>query len=457
MNLANLNLCLYWKIKINATPHLSLGFFLSLKKIIMRLKILLLLFPLFGFSQGYTSYFTGNSINITTTPTFGICLMGGATESNQAMTWLLQKANGGDVLVLRSTGADGYNNYFYSDLGVAVNSVETLVITSIAGATNPYVLDKISNAELIWFAGGDQFNYLSYFKNNAAEMALNNHINVKNAPIGGTSAGMAILGDYYFSAQNGTVTSAQALANPFASNMTIGGNDFLEIPFLENTITDTHYDNPNRKGRQTAFLARLTQTLNARSFGIASNEYVAVCVGSDGKAYVYGDFPAYQEFAYFLQTNCNQVFPESMTPNNPLTWNNNGQAVKVYKVAGTTSGTNYFDLSDWQSGSGGTWENWSVINGAFASTPGFPVECSLDIENFNLEKTTIFPVPFVDNLTIKTNGKSKITVYDIQGRALISASFENVIIINTSEWSSGIYIVKSENNSKSLYQKIIKN
>jgi hypothetical protein len=317
-------------------------------------------------------------------------------------------------------------------------------------------LGKIANAELIWFAGGDQFNYVSFFKDNAAETALNNHINIKNAPIGGTSAGMAILGNYYFSAQNGSLTSAQALANPFASNMTIGGNDFLEVPFLENTITDTHYDNPNRKGRQTAFLARLTQTLNARSFGIASNEYVAVCVGIDGKAYVYGDFLTYEEFAYFLQTNCNHVFPEIMNANSPLTWNNNGQAVKVYKVAGTTAGTNYFDLSDWQSGSGGTWENWSVVNGTFTAVGGLPVECSLNTENFTTQKTAIYPIPFQENLTIKTSENTYITVYDCQGRELSKFFTEAEIILNTSNWSSGVYIVKLENKTIT-FQKIIKN
>jgi cyanophycinase-like exopeptidase len=422
----------------------------------IRLKLLFLLFPIFLFAQGYTSFFTGNATNITTIPTFGVCLMGGATESDEAMAWFVEKANGGDVLVLRSSGSDGYNNYLYSQLGVSVNSVETLVITSVAGAINPYVLGKIANAELIWFAGGDQFNYVSFFKDNAAETALNSHINIKNAPIGGTSAGMAILGNYYFSAQNGSLTSAQALANPFASNMTIGGNDFLEVPFLENTITDTHYDNPNRKGRQTAFLARLTQTLNARSFGIASNEYVAVCVGIDGKAYVYGDFLTYEEFAYFLQTNCNHVFPEIMNANSPLTWNNNGQAVKVYKVAGTTAGTNYFDLSDWQSGSGGTWENWSVVNGTFTAVGGLPVECSLNTENFTTQKTAIYPIPFQENLTIKTSENTYITVYDCQGRELSKFFSEAEIILNTSNWSSGVYIVKLENKTIT-FQKIIKN
>jgi cyanophycinase-like exopeptidase len=423
----------------------------------MRLRLIFLFIPIISFAQGYTSYFTGNTTNITTSPTFGVCMMGGASESDEAMTWLLQKANGGDVLVLRSTGSNGYNNYLYSQLGVSVNSVETLVVTSVAGATNPYVLNKIANAELIWFAGGDQFNYLSFFKNNAAETALNNHINVKNAPIGGTSAGMAILGNYYFSAQNGSVTSAQALANPFAPNMTLGGNDFLQIPFLENTITDTHYDNPNRKGRQTAFLGRLTQLLNARSFGIAANEYVAICVEPGGKAYVYGDYPNYQEFAYFLQTNCDAVFPETMVSNVPLTWNNNAQAVKVYKVAGTTSGTNYFDLSNWQLGSGGTWENWSVVNGSLSTVAGLPVECNLSNQDFTTENVQIYPIPFREHLTIKTNESSQIKIYDLQGRQIIFSTAENELRLDTNNWSKGIYIVKIDNNGIFYSQKIIKN
>ena len=274
-------------------------------------KLLLLLIPFLGFSQGYTSYFTGNPSNITVNTEFGVCLMGGATEHDNAMRWLLQKANGGDVVVLRSSGSNGYNAYLYSELGVQVNSVETLVITSVEGAINPYVLDKVANAEMIWFAGGDQYNYVSFFKDNALEDLLNQHVSVKQAPIGGTSAGMVILGGKYFSGANGTITSATAMSNPYHPNVTLEGYDgtptptFLNIPFLRNVITDTHYDNRDRKGRHVTFMARIK--LFTSIYGIASNEYVAVCIGNDGKAYVYGDYPNYDEFAYFIQPNCDAL------------------------------------------------------------------------------------------------------------------------------------------------------
>lgn len=54
---------------------------------------------------------------------------------------------------------------------------------------------------MIWFAGGDQYNNVSYFKDKALVNLIGNHVNVKHAPIGGTSAGMAILGNFILGAE----------------------------------------------------------------------------------------------------------------------------------------------------------------------------------------------------------------------------------------------------------------
>jgi hypothetical protein len=74
--------------------------------------ILFLLIPILGFSQDYTSYKIGNTTDLVTNPSGGVCLMGGATEDDNAMRWFLQRANGGDIVVLRASGSDGYNTYF---------------------------------------------------------------------------------------------------------------------------------------------------------------------------------------------------------------------------------------------------------------------------------------------------------------------------------------------------------
>ncbi|PTM02705.1 MAG: cyanophycinase [Bacteroidetes bacterium] len=329
-----------------------------------KISLIFFLFSFISFSQNYTEYATGNNADVITNHSFGICMMGGSKESDEAMKWFLNKTNGGDIVVLRASGSDGYNDYMYSKLGVTINSVTTFVIHNVKGAIDPYVLDKVAKAEGIWFAGGDQFNYVSYFKDNAMEDVLNTFINTKKGAIGGTSAGMAILGNYYFDAANDTVASDQALADPYDEKVSLGYNDFLDIPFLEKVVTDTHYDARNRRGRQTVFLARFAIDNGMRSFGIACNERTAVCVDDKGKASVFGSFPEHESYAYFLQANCTEDFkPETYEYSTPLTWDRNDQAIKVYKVPANVNGENYFDLTDWKTGSGGTWENWYIEKG----------------------------------------------------------------------------------------------
>ena len=411
-----------------------------------------------SFSQGYTEYKTGSTTDAVISPEAGICLMGGASESDEAMVWFLNKANGGDVVVLRASGSDGYNNYFYSELGVAINSVRTFVIDSEEGATSTYVLDKVEKAEAIWFAGGDQYDYVTYFKDNALEEALNAFINVKGGVIGGTSAGMAILGSGYFSAENGTITNAQALSNPYHNRLTLGYNDFLEIPYLENLITDSHYDDPDRRARHSTFLARYATDNSSRAFGIACNEYTAVCVEANGRAYVFGDYPNYEEHAFFIQTNCASIYqPENCTAGNPLNWTRNNEALKVYKVPGMTSGENYFDLSDWQTGSGGEWQNWHVDNGTFVTSTTVNPNCSdlLDIPENEKLVVNIYPNPFTDKITIQSNALNTFKMFDITGKQIIVNSSSNRI--NTTSLDAGIYFLNVESNNASKTFKLIKN
>lgn len=326
-------------------------------------------------AQNFTSYFTGDTADAVTSPLGGVCMMGGATEFDPAMQWFLDRANGGDVLVLRASGSDGYNDYMYSDLG-GVNSVETIVFNNGSAANDPYVAQRIQRAEAIWFAGGDQWNYVSYWRNSPVMTLVNEAIAERHVAIGGTSAGMAILGCCYFSAQYGSITSSEALTNPMDADVAVDCTPFLNVPFMAGTITDTHYDNPDRRGRHFTFLARMVEQGDSTAFGIACNEYVAVCIDPEGIAHVYGEWPDYQEYAFFLRVNCVlPVSPEVCQAGSPLTWNRQGAAVKVYKVPGTPGGTNWFDLNDHLTGSGGAWENWSAVAGVFSAQAGDAPPC----------------------------------------------------------------------------------
>lgn len=392
-------------------------------------------------AQSFTSYFTGDTADVSVPTTAGIVLMGGAGESDSAMVWFLERAIGGDILVLRASGSDGYNTYLYSQLGVSVNSVETILFNNASAASDPYVLQQIANADAIWIAGGDQYNYVQYWKDNTIEDLLNDHLNLHNRPIGGISAGMAILGGDYFDAANGTVTSNTALNNPFDSKVSLGSGDFLNYSHLQNVITDTHYDDPDRKGRHITFLARLSQQRNARSFGIACDEYTAVCIDENGIASIFGDFPTFNDNAYFLQGNCiSPILPETLSTGQPLTWDRNNEAVKVYAVKGTPTGTNTFDLNDWKSGSGGSWENWYVVNGQFLSGPSSAPNCSLTALEDHQKNPSLYPNPGNGKFYIQ-KGTGDLSIYDLQGKVVWENSVDKTTQIDISSLEVGIYLV----------------
>ncbi len=307
-----------------------------------------------GKAPKVVTYLTGNAADVTPTPTPGLVLMGGSTDVDAAIAWLLTRSGGGDIVVIRSSGADGYNQYMF-DM-VPVNSVETIIIDSRAKADLASVTDKIRAAEALFIAGGDQWNYVNYWKNSATETAINYLLNTKGAPVGGTSAGLAILGSAYYSAQTGSITTAQALANPYNSLLTLGQNDFLAATHLQNTITDSHYTQRDRQGRHIAFMARLMKDFAYTTVkGIGVDEQTAVCIDQNGIGKVYG-----LNHAYFLK-NVN-LGPETCISGSPLTWNRAGQAVQAYKIQGSATGNGSFNATNWTF-SGGTSYFYYVNNG----------------------------------------------------------------------------------------------
>ncbi len=163
---------------------------------------------------------------------------------------------GGDFVVLRASGADDYNDYIFGLC--SCDSVETIVFDKGAATTDPFVIQTIRNAEALFIAGGDQSNYVRYWKDTPVEDAIN-HVAAKPAPIGGTSAGMAVLGEFVYSAEGEeSLTSAVALADPYAPDLTLA-RGFPDPAGLENVITDQHLQERDRIGRTVALLARLQQ------------------------------------------------------------------------------------------------------------------------------------------------------------------------------------------------------
>lgn len=306
-------------------------------------------------APAYTAWMVGDTADVVRQPLGGVVLAGGSTDVDAAMRWFLHRSGGGDVLILRASGKDGYNEYLYQKLGETVNSVETILLDNRELASNPDVVRKVRTAEAIFLAGGDQGNYVKFWQGTPVADALNERIR-QGAVVGGTSAGCGILGQVYFSALEGTVTSEEALANPYDKHVDLRRDDFLKQPLLANTITDMHYSARERQGRHLVFLARALTDWALPARGIGVDEKTAVCVTPDGAVSVFG-----QGNAYFLQTM--GVRPERCQANQPLTWKKDGKAVHVTTIAGSAIGTNGFNLVTFQPETTGQSQYWSVENG----------------------------------------------------------------------------------------------
>lgn len=98
---------------------------------------------------------------------------------------------------------------------------------------------------------------MTFWNDTGVQHELQYHISIKKAPIGGTGAGLHVLGDFIFTAAEGTITSAEALANPYDKYMTLDTGFLKASPFLKDVITDSHFYQRDRMGRSITFLARL--------------------------------------------------------------------------------------------------------------------------------------------------------------------------------------------------------
>lgn len=358
----------------------------------------------------YSYFVTGNAqqqITALTPPTTAsVVLMGGGPDVDEAFRWMITRAGiqpgtGGRFVVIRATGTEAYDPYiYYSDAALTtstsvadqwvggaslgLSSVETLVIPSIAAANDAFVNSVVSKAHAVFIAGGDQSDYIKYWKGTKLDQTLS-ALMINNVPIGGTSAGLAVLGQFDYAALKGTVTSTQALANPYNKYMTLdpdplsltGG--FIAPPALANTVLDAHLDSRDRMGRLITFVARLvapnsgfgcpggilasgtSSSASARGIGV-DVETALLVQGNKGSN---AAFTARRVTNPSTTTQSAVYFVRPLNPptvcgsGNPLTMT----TVEIKKLADSDT---VFNLSDW---SGVTGYTVDAISGALTSSP----------------------------------------------------------------------------------------
>jgi cyanophycinase len=301
-------------------------------------------------STDFDTFRLGNPADVVVKPAGGLQLEGGGTDQPEAFAWLVAHAHGGDVLVIRASGTDAYNP-FIAKQGTT-NSVETIVFKNRNASSDPYVLNRLAQAEAIFLAGGDQGNYIKYWKDTPVEDAINAAAR-RGVPIGGTSAGLAVMSEFSFAALNDSIVSKDALANPYDGKITIE-RDFLDLPHMKGIITDSHWVERDRLGRTVVFLARLiTDGSASPARAIAVDSTTAVVMEPDGSAKVVG-----KTAAYFMSV---AKKPAVCQPGEPLTLS----GIQVYRVpAGGT-----FNIKSWK-GEGGVAYTLDVVKGVVTSSRG---------------------------------------------------------------------------------------
>lgn len=245
-------------------------------------------------------------------------LGGGGPDVEEAIQWMINQVRAShsythkiNVIVLRTYGSDDYNRLIYDMQGV--NYVETLIISNRHDANKPDIVEKVRNADVIFFAGGDQCQYIRSWKNTKLATAIES-VYAKGGGIGGTSAGAMIQSEYIYdacaSSQEG-IETREALEDPY-QDITFTYN-FFPWSHLRGTIVDTHFDRRKRMGRIMAFIARQIQDGISKSvLGIAISEETSLVIDKFGMAKVMG-----RGAAYFV---LGDHPPEICKPGKPLTY-----------------------------------------------------------------------------------------------------------------------------------------
>lgn len=281
-------------------------------------------------------------------PPGGLILSGGAGHVMGAYQWMQQQLvggasrPGGDIVVLRATPDDSYSAEVMK--AAPFNSVQTICVPEEATAAELAATAAIvDRAEGVFFSGGQQSRYVAW-KGSALIAAVQGVYN-RGGIVGGTSAGLAILGERIFdgkSACSEEVTTEALLRDPDNPHVTMT-EDLFEFPPLDDVITDTHFHERDRFGRLVTLMARQA---GGRILGIGVDEQTALCIDRHGIGHLERSRPG-EGAAYLLRGQGSQVKPGE--PLGPVT-------VHVTRLDSLDAAHSLFDFNRWQGEGCGEYE-----------------------------------------------------------------------------------------------------
>ncbi len=245
------------------------GFRLALKFSLFT-KLLIFIFPVLLFAHG------------------SLMLVGGGGEnynswSDMPYQWFVDQADSGIIINIDVDDADSWYRGYFISFG-ADDGSKALRIENKSIANDSLTYKMLIQANGIFIEGGDQWDYVSTWKNTLVEEAIKK-VFADGGVIGGTSAGLAILGEVYFDAKFGGSYPDDAAVNCRNTDIHLD-NEFLDL--MPGILTDSHFHQRGRIGRLIPMLAKWKTDRGEDLTGIGIDEKTALCIDENNYGKVFG-------------------------------------------------------------------------------------------------------------------------------------------------------------------------
>jgi cyanophycinase len=211
--------------------------------------------------------------------------VGGGAEKNGAASWstpAYRWAGEGKKVAIVGYSTGMLAPYFMQQCGA--QRAKEFAIASHDSANSQATYDTLTSYDVIFFRGGDQYDYYSLYRNTKLQEAVN-AVYMRGGTICGTSAGMHILSSIVFTAKNGTAYPYSCIENPNNYYVTLA-NDFMN--FFPGFLFDTHFAERGRFGRLVGFLANYSLNKGQAITGLGMDDMTCMTVDEQGLGTVYG-------------------------------------------------------------------------------------------------------------------------------------------------------------------------
>ena len=214
-----------------------------------------------------------------------LLLVGGGSEKNGASSWstpAYKWAGQGKKVAIVGISTGSLAPYFMQQCGAA--RAKEFAIATYDSANSQATYDTLTSYDVIFFRGGDQYDYYSLYRNTKLQDAVS-FLYSHGGTICGTSAGMNILSSIVYTAKNGSAYPDECIENPNNKYITLA-NDFMDL--VPGFVFDTHFAERGRFARLVGFLANYSLNQGQAITGLGMDDMTCMTIDENGLGTVYG-------------------------------------------------------------------------------------------------------------------------------------------------------------------------